>query len=401
MQRLLIIYTFLFAGLFSLVLLLSGCGSAKADTPKFILQGKAEKAAGRVLFLDNINSPAPVRMATTKIKNDGTFSFDSLKITEKGFYMLGLSPTNFVIVVLDSAERAVINFEGDSLALGITAENSAENQTMANFYGILADLKPKFDSLNAIFKKTLETDTIQTRIDSVAVAIDQQNNLYLKQSNERVKTLITQNPKQFATLFGVQLLDIGENIAFMADQAKRLQEAYPKAFQVRMFAEQVDRNRGIDIGAAAPEIYLPNTTGAATSLSSLKGKLVLVDFWASWCGPCRKENPNVVKAYNAYKDKGFTVFSVSIDHKKADWLEAIKKDKLTWTHVSDLIGWNSPIVQVYKFTSIPTTYLIGRDGKVLAKNLRGPKLEEKIKEVLAAEEKAKADAKAAANAPTN
>lgn len=137
------------------------------------------------------------------------------------------------------------------------------------------------------------------------------------------------------------------------------------------------------VGEAAPEISLTNPEGKKMSLSSLKGKVVLIDFWASWCGPCRRENPNVVNVYNKYKDKGFTVFSVSLDNKKEDWMQAIQKDNLTWeSHVSDLKGWKSAAAATYGVKGIPATFLIDKEGKVIATNLRGESLEAALKELL-------------------
>ena len=118
-------------------------------------------------------------------------------------------------------------------------------------------------------------------------------------------------------------------------------------------------------------------------LSSTKGKVVLLDFWASWCGPCRRENPNVVRTYEEYKDKGFTVFSVSLDKQADKWKAAIEKDNLVWnTHVSDLKGWSSKAGKAYGVSGIPATFLIDENGKIIAKNLRGSQLEQKLKEVL-------------------
>jgi peroxiredoxin len=136
------------------------------------------------------------------------------------------------------------------------------------------------------------------------------------------------------------------------------------------------------IGNIAPNISLPDTTGITLSLSSLRGQYVLVDFWASWCGPCRNENPNVVKAFNKYKDKNFTVYSVSLDKDKQDWENAIISDKLTWHHVSDLKSWDSPVVSLYGFNAIPTNVLIDPQGKIIATDLRGDDLENKLAEVL-------------------
>jgi thiol-disulfide isomerase/thioredoxin len=136
------------------------------------------------------------------------------------------------------------------------------------------------------------------------------------------------------------------------------------------------------IGNIAPNISLPDTTGIALSLSSLRGQYVLIDFWASWCGPCRNENPNVVKAFNKYKDKNFTIYSVSLDKDKQDWEDAIVSDKLSWHHVSDLKSWDSPVVSLYGFNAIPTNVLIDPQGKIIATDLRGNDLDNKLAEIL-------------------
>jgi peroxiredoxin len=139
---------------------------------------------------------------------------------------------------------------------------------------------------------------------------------------------------------------------------------------------------GLIEGTMAPEISLQSPEGQTITLSSFKGKYVLVDFWASWCTPCRKENPNVVAAYRMYKDKNFTILGVSLDDDKDKWLKAIAQDKLDWTHISDLKGWESIAARDYSISSIPSNFLIDPSGKIIARDLRGPDLENMLQEVL-------------------
>ena len=132
----------------------------------------------------------------------------------------------------------------------------------------------------------------------------------------------------------------------------------------------------------APEISMKDTEGNTRHLSDLRGKVVLIDFWASWCGPCRRENPNVVKLYKKYHDRGFEIYSVSLDKEKSAWLKAIKDDGLVWpNHVSDLNGWTSSGGKTYGIMSVPSTVLVDKDGKIIARNLRGSELEKKLSEI--------------------
>ena len=135
------------------------------------------------------------------------------------------------------------------------------------------------------------------------------------------------------------------------------------------------------IGEIAPDIRLPNPDGEMVSLSSLRGNYVLVDFWAKWCRPCRMENPNVVRMYNKFNDRGFEVFGVSLDRNRQDWLQAIEQDGLNWTQVSDLKYWQSDAAKLYNISAIPFALLLDPEGRIIGKNLRGKQLENKLEEI--------------------
>jgi thiol-disulfide isomerase/thioredoxin len=180
-----------------------------------------------------------------------------------------------------------------------------------------------------------------------------------------------------------------ENIAVLKTLHKAYEESYPGhpmtiniGSQVAQLEQGLIDYKDFKEKKIAPEISLPNPEGKEMTLSSLRGKYVLIDFWASWCGPCRIENPNVVRLYNKYKGEKFEIFSVSLDKDKEKWIKAIKADGLIWDyHVSDLLGWQTTMVEKYQFNGIPHTVLIDPEGKIIAEKLRGPSLERKLQEL--------------------
>jgi len=173
---------------------------------------------------------------------------------------------------------------------------------------------------------------------------------------------------------------VDELVALLTDMLNK----FPERTDIAGIRNSVEsqRPKTMWVGTEAPEISLPDTEGKTVALSSYRGKYVLVDFWASWCGPCRRENPNVVEAYNRFREKNFTILGVSLDANKEAWEQAIVADGLNWTHISDLKRWQSIVVPTYRIQGIPFNVLVDPQGKIVAENLRGAALEQKLEQIL-------------------
>jgi peroxiredoxin len=196
------------------------------------------------------------------------------------------------------------------------------------------------------------------------------------------KRFIISHPDAFVSLLLIPDIANASYNFFEADSLFKLLSAKNKSYPTaKMVKEFIDAQIKVSVGASAPLFSMADTSGKTISLSSIKGKYVLLDFWAAWCAPCREENPNVVQAYKTFKNKGFTVLGVSLDRSREDWMKAIHKDNLTWQHVSDLRQWENSAAVLYGVTGIPHNFLIDPRGKIIARDLRGPELTDKLNEI--------------------
>jgi peroxiredoxin len=373
-----------------LILALSILGCSKASVR---ISGKLENALkGQYLYLQELKSELTT-VDSLKLKEDGTFSFNR-EITQPAFYLLKTADNNFFTMLLEPGEKIEIEAMFDSLNYPSHVSGSRGTEKMVAYNKALKGTVSKLMSLNEIYSQNANSPTLP----QVVQTLDSMARQYLNAMNTYTKRYIDENIKSLISLVAlyqqvapqVYVLDPVKDIKYFVKVDSSLFSQYPESAPVKSLHEQVQSlvaRAGsaalLKEGVVAPEISLPSPEGKVISLSSTRGNIVLLDFWASWCGPCRKENPNLVKAFNKYHSKGFNIFQVSLDKTKDDWAKGILDDKLNqWTHVSDLKYWNSIVVPLYKIESIPYNMLLDKDGKIIASNLRGDALEQKLSEVL-------------------
>ena len=365
----------------SVILLLSFCDGNKKNS-SFQLKGTLSDSKAETLYLEKLGSAKQVIIDSVILDENGNFEFTNY--TPKiGFYRIKTNDKNFAMLVLDSADKVTITGSVKDLGNTFKVEGSSETTIFIEYNNLSKIRDIKLDSLNKAFQLLMETNKMDSkRMDSLSAIFETPYNSIINQSNILMVDKISKNTNMYSSIMAIQALDPDKYSDLYKSLDAGLSKKFPNDKNVIMFHEVVERMLSTNIGQFAPEISLPSPDGKEIALSSLKGKLVLIDFWASWCGPCRKEMPNVVKIYSKFKNKGFEIYGVSLDQDKEKWMEAITKDGINWPQVSDLKYWDNVAARIYNVQGIPYTVLIDKDGKIIAKNLRGQELEKKIAEVL-------------------
>ncbi|MDQ3393873.1 MAG: TlpA family protein disulfide reductase [Bacteroidota bacterium] len=349
----------------------NGSGEAK-DT--ITISGKVNFPQDGFIVLEEIGENKPISIDTVRLNSDSSF-FLEVRNTEPGYYRLNFFNKQFVNLILNKEDVSMV-------VDGHTQNGLAEvnGSTDTDFYNVINNIMHNFQAK----VNPLQNEYVKAKNKGNEKKMAEIENLFLEYQSENtrlIKSEIRDMKHSIAALYAVNYLNTEEEFPFLDSLASEIKVKLPHSKYVNKFVEQVEGMKAISIGQVAPDIVLPNTEGKEVKLSSLRGNYVLIDFWAAWCRPCRMENPNVVRLYNEYNQKGFEVFGVSLDRKKEDWVEAIQKDKLTWTQVSDLSYFNSKAAELYKVNAIPATFLLDKEGKIIGKNLRGKDLEDKLKEI--------------------
>lgn len=349
----------------------------KSINPVVISGTLADKGAYKQIFLDTLNGQNPWIFVSAAIDSNGNFKLVA-PITYADIFRLRLDDKNYMMLILTPGEKISLKTKGSKLSGDAEIQGSFHTQLL---YSVMSNTQ-SFETRKA--KLNQQYNEIQTspKRDSLAAIIISQFQANDSLQKAALLSQMEKQPASLAWIFFQDKLNMTNDFPIIDKTESAMFKAYPENTFVKQYHQQVEVERKTAIGAAAPEIELTDRDGKIRKLSSLKGKVVLIDFWASWCGPCRKENPNVVNIYGKYHDQGFEVYSVSLDKDRDSWLAAIAKDNLVWpNHVSDLKYWKSAGAAAYGVTAIPFTVLVDRKGKIVAKKLRGDDLETKVKEL--------------------
>ncbi|GAB4334685.1 MAG: TlpA disulfide reductase family protein [Flammeovirgaceae bacterium] len=332
------------------------------------------KKDGVIKIFSIDRSGGQIELANVKVGDDGKFE-QKIVIKEPHFYLLNIYNEKEELIIL-TGEDVELSILEDGQNRKVEVLRSEENKLLKKFDAMYADLNVEREKIIQKYREQGKSST------ETQMAMTEEYNEFIKGAFEKMKKFVIDNQTPLISLRVLDELDPETELAFYENTLQKLSEKYPSVSYVKDMQEKIQGMKRIAVGSNAPDIQLTDPNGKIVSLSSLKGKVVLIDFWASWCGPCRKENPNVVRMYEKFKNKGFEIYGVSLDKDKQAWLDAIQKDGLKWIHVSDLKFWQSDAAKLYNISAIPMTVLLDKEGKIIAKNLRGKALEDKLNEIL-------------------
>ena len=311
---------------------------------------------------------------------DGAFKFTGSGSEGSSLYYLTFGNTTppGIPVILENGAQVKLGVTKVGGAYDITLVGGEYNKSMLSLYNLYTG----FEKEMAAFNAEVATIDATTVTEEIRTNTTQRYNKMISSRSEAIEQFIQNEPASPATYFAVKYLFQKPASKLILIAADKMGKELPNSLYTKNLVS-LAANIGPTVeGAIAPEISLKTPEGEILALSSLRGKVVLIDFWASWCGPCRKENPNVKKIYEKYKDQGFEIYAVSLDNNEAQWKGAIAKDGLAWKHVSELLGWKGTVSRAYGVGSIPQTFLLDKEGRIVKTGFRSHELESLIQPLL-------------------
>lgn len=328
------------------------------------------------LVINKIGIQGTQTLGTVRPGSDGKFDYVVAQAST-GFYQLWLSKQSYTILVLHPGDNVELLLNAADLIMPLSIKGSPDSELARQIIFEGRQMKSTRDSLQALYTTYYNTP-LRDSMTSVLMGEFSANDARFRQ---QVTRSIEKNPGSLALYFYSEYLDKNNDLMLLEQLANSLATKYPADPFVQSLKGQVEVNKLTAIGRVAPDIRLPSPAGDTIALSSLRGNYVLVDFWAAWCGPCRRENPHLLKVYNKYHPLGFQIYGVSLDRDRNAWLAAIAKDSINWYHVSDLMYWSSTAARAYGVSSIPASFLLDPEGRIIAKGLRSEALEMHLREI--------------------
>lgn len=353
--------------------------AACKDKSKFEISGKFENAKPKSqVYLYGIDKNNETAIDSTVLSDKGEFKFTN-----------STPDVDFFKVKINNNEYILIAKNGDAIKLEADLSNTAMDYKLSG-----AEEADKLEELNKnknqyVAKRTaLETqfqENVTKDPQSRQAIINQMQPELIKVQQDMVNYILKfamDNTSSLAGFYAINSLNPSDYEQEMIAYADKIKSNFNKNTAVTEFLVRMAKLRSVQVGQTAPDFTMGTIDGKTIKLSSLRGKYVMLDFWASWCMPCRQENPNVVKVYNKYKNKNFTILGISLDKDPVAWKQAVDQDKLTWTHASELKDFESPTVRAYQVEAIPASFILDPSGKIIARNLRGDELDSFLNKTL-------------------